>query len=165
MDYFLLILAILMMLIGLAGCILPIIPGPPISWIGLLLIEFSRFGNFSSRYLLITALIAIAVTALDYLIPIWSTKKFGGSKAGMWGATIGMIVGIIFSPIGMILGAFAGAVVGEAIEGKDSTSAFKSGFGTFIGFMLGIGLKLITSIIFTFHFVKELIQNMEFSFN
>lgn len=162
MDFFLLILAILFILTGLAGCILPIIPGPPLSWIGLLLIEFTRFGDFSFRYLWITALVAITVTVLDYLIPIWGAKKFGGTKAGMWGATIGMIVGIIFSPVGMILGAFAGAVISEAIAGKDSTGAFKSGFGSFIGFMLGIGLKLMTSIVFTFHFTKELIQNISF---
>lgn len=149
------------MLTGLVGCILPIIPGPPLSWIGLLLIHFSRFADFSSRFLWITALISIAVTVLDYLIPVWGTKQFGGSRYGMWGATIGMVLGIFFSPVGMILGAFAGAVIGEAMNGKDSTSAFKSGFGSFIGFMLGIGLKLITSLYFTFRFTMEILSNIQ----
>lgn len=149
------------MLIGLAGCILPVIPGPPLSWIGLLIVHFTRFADFSVRFLWITVFVAIVVTVLDYLIPIWGTKRFGGTKAGMWGATIGMIIGIIFSPIGMILGAFGGAVIGEAMNGKDSTSAFKSGIGSFIGFMLGIGLKLITSLIFTVHFAREIIQNIQ----
>lgn len=161
MDYVLLIFAIIFILVGLAGCVLPVIPGPPISWLGLLFIEFTRFADFTSRFLLITAFITIVVTILDYVIPVWGTKKFGGSKAGIWGATIGMIVGIIFSPIGMILGAFVGAVIGEAINGKDSTTSFKAGFGSFIGFMLGIGLKLFASIYITFHFVKEFVQNIQ----
>lgn len=157
MDYFLLAIAIILILVGLLGCILPIIPGPPLSFLGILVLHFTGLAEYSTNFLFILAFIAILVTVLDYIVPVWGTKKFGGTKAGMWGATIGMIIGMVFiGPIGLILGPLIGAIVGESIKGADSKEAFRSGMGAFFGFIMGIGLKLAASIYITYHFIKGL---------
>jgi len=123
-----------------------------------LVLHFTRFAHFSTTFLLVLAFIAILVTVLDYIVPVWGTKKFGGTKAGMWGATIGMIIGMIFlGPLGLILGPLAGAIIGEVINGANNKDAFKAGIGAFIGFLLGVGLKLAASVYMTWHFFKELI--------
>ena len=146
------------MIVGLVGCVIPVIPGPPISFIGLLLLHFSKYAEYSFEFLLMFGLIAVIVTVLDYLVPIWGTKKFGGSKAGMWGAAIGLVLGLIFlPPLGIIIGPFAGAVIGEALTGKEAAKAFRAGLGSLLGLMMGIGLKLAASVTMTFYFVKDLI--------
>ena len=152
-DYLLLALSILLILVGIIGCLVPVIPGPPLSFIGLLVVHFSRFADISSRLLLILGIIAVIVTIFDYLVPIWGTKKFGGSKFGVRGATIGLIAGLFFGPPGIILGPFIGAVIGEMIHKSDLKYAMKSGFGSLLGFMMGIGLKLTASLIITFYFI------------
>lgn len=86
------------MLAGIIGCVVPVLPGPPLSYAGLLLLHFTRFGHFSISFLLIFAGIAILVTVLDYIVPILGTKKYGGSKAGVWGSTIGLLAGMFFFP-------------------------------------------------------------------
>lgn len=156
-DYLLLGLGIILMLIGIIGCILPVLPGPPISFTGLLCLQFSRFGNFSGSFLLLMGLLALIVTILDYIVPVWGTKKTGGTKAGIWGASIGMIIGIFFfPPIGIIIGPLIGAIAGESIKGATLHQSFRAGLGSLLGFFIGIGLKLITSFIMTFYFFKEL---------
>lgn len=157
-DWLLAILGIVFILAGIAGCILPVIPGPPLSWAGLLLLHWTRFAQFSATFLLVMACLAIAVTVLDYIIPVWGTKKFGGSKAGMWGATIGIFAGIFFfPPVGIIVGPFIGAVLGEIIAGKESGPALKAGLGSFIGFLLSTGMKLGVSLTMAYYFFRELI--------
>ena len=155
MDYLLLALAVVLLVFGLIGCILPIIPGPPLSFLGLLIIHYTHFAAYSTNFLLIAAGIAIIVTVLDYIVPIWGTKKFGGTKAGMWGATLGMIIGMIFlGPLGLIFGPLVGAIIGESIKGANNKDAFKAGLGAFLGFLMGVGLKLAASIYITWHFIK-----------
>ena len=155
MDWFLLVIAILLIIIGLLGCILPVIPGPPLSFLGLLIVHFTEFADYTTNFLIIAAFIAILVTVLDYIIPIWGTKRFGGTKAGMWGAGIGMIIGMIFlGPLGLILGPLAGAIIGESLKGANNRDAFRAGLGAFIGFLTGVGLKLAASFYITWHFAK-----------
>jgi uncharacterized protein YqgC (DUF456 family) len=157
-DYILVILGGILMILGILGCILPVLPGPPISYVGLLLLHFTRFAQFTYTFLLIWACVTIFVTVLDYVVPIWGTKKFGGSKSGMWGAGIGLVIGIFFlPPIGIIVGPFAGAVIGEALTGKNAAHSFRAGFGSFLGLLAGVGMKLAASIIMTYYFIKELI--------
>jgi hypothetical protein len=157
-DYILVILGGILMIVGILGCILPVLPGPPISYVGLLLLHFTKFAQFTYTFLLIWACVTIFVTVLDYVVPIWGTKKFGGSKSGMWGAGIGLVIGIFFlPPIGIIVGPFAGAVIGEALTGKNAAHSFRAGFGSFLGLLAGVGMKLAASIIMTYYFIKELI--------
>src|SRR6056297_1815106 len=150
MDIILLVLSILLIIVGLLGCILPVIPGPPISFIGLLIVHFTKFASFGSTFLILMASLAILVTVLDYVVPIWGTKRLGGTKSGMWGATIGLVIGLFFGPIGIIFGPLIGAIIGETIRGAKSQEAFRAGFGAFLGFLMGVGIKLAASIYMTY---------------
>lgn len=96
MEYVLIVLGIIFMISGILGCVLPVIPGPPLSYIGLLLLHFTEKYQFSPRFLIIWAIITGVVYALDYIIPAWGTKKFGGSKRGILGSIIGLVVGLFF---------------------------------------------------------------------
>ena len=154
--YLLLALGITLIIVGFIGCIVPVLPGPPISFLGMLTLEYTKWGPFNSDLLWTFGFIAIAVTALDYIVPIWGTKKFGGSKVGIWGAALGLLVGLFFGPLGIILGPFIGAYIGELTQKTESDKAFKAAFGSFIGLLLGIGLKLIASGFMTYYFVIEL---------
>lgn len=157
MDLLLIIPGILLILIGLAGCIIPIIPGPPLSYAGLILLHLTSSVNFSENFLLTWAGLVVLVTALDYLTPIWGTKKFGGTRRGTWGATIGLILGLFFfPPLGIIIGPFIGAVVGELTQSEDMRKALRSGFGSLLGFLIGTGLKFAVSGVITYHFFNEL---------
>lgn len=158
MDSILISIGIILLIAGIAGCILPILPGPPISYVSLILLQFTKHEPFSTEQLFIYAILVIAVTALDYIVPIWGTKKFGGSKYGIWGSTIGLLVGLfLFPPFGIIIGPFVGAVIGELISGKDFNPALKSGFGSFVGFLAGTVAKLGVSIFIAFKFAQVLL--------
>jgi uncharacterized protein len=154
-DYILLILGIILMILGIIGCLVPVLPGPPFSFLGLIFLHLTRFGQFSNPVLITLGAIAVVVTLLDYVVPIWGTKKFGGSKYGTRGATVGLFVGIFLGPLGLILGPLIGAFIGEMIFRDDIGYAFKAGFGSLLGFLTGIGLKLAASLIMTFYFIKE----------
>jgi len=158
MDYFLLISAIVLMIIGIIGCLVPVLPGPPLSYIGIILLHLSRFGQFSKTTLIVLGAVTIAVTILDYIVPIWGTRKFGGSKYGARGATVGLIIGFFLGPAGIIIGPLLGAIVGELIFRDDMKYAVKAGFGSLLGFLTGVGLKLAASLIMTFYFFKEWIS-------
>jgi len=154
-DYIFLILGIILMVLGIIGCLVPVLPGPPLSFLGLILLHVTRFGHFPKNTLMILAAIAVIVTILDYIVPVWGTKKLGGSKYGIRGATVGLIIGFFLGPIGIVLGPFIGAFVGEMIFKDDLNYAFKAGFGSLLGFLTSIGLKLAASFVMTFYFVKE----------
>lgn len=158
MDYILIGFGIAMTIAGILGCVLPIVPGPPLNYIGLLLLHFTSRVQFSTQFLVIWGIITAIVYGLDLVIPVWGTKKFGGSKKGVWGSMIGLVVGMFFfPPLGIIIGPFIGAVAGELISGKDSGLALKSGFGSFLGFLVGTLLKLIASGMMTWYFFKMLV--------
>lgn len=159
MEYLWVSLGGILLVLGLLGCILPVIPGPPFSYVALLLLQITPFANFSAPYLLILAGLTLIVTLLDYLVPVWGVKRFGGSKAGVTGATVGMLAGIIFfGPFGIFFGTFVGAFVAEMIHQPNQKVAFRAAFGSLLGFMLGTGLKLMLSGYLAFVFVKELME-------
>lgn len=142
--YLLYTIIILFFVFGIVGCILPAIPGPPLCYIALLIAHFGHITTFSYTFLGVWLLVVIVIQVLDFLIPSWGTKKYGGSKLGAWGSFIGTIVGtLFFSPLGIILGPFLGAVIGELLSQKDLDTAIKAGFGSFIGFFFSTILKLI----------------------
>ena len=156
-DIFLLFLGFCFIIAGLIGCVFPAIPGPPMSFIALLLIQVTRFADFSGKFLWIAAIVTVVVTVVDYIVPAWGTKKFGGSRAGAIGSVIGVFVGMLFLPFGIIAGPFAGAVVGELIAGRDKDAAFRSGFGSLIGFIFGVAMKLTVCVALTYYFIKEFV--------
>lgn len=150
MDITLYILTFIMLFAGIAGSVLPVIPGPPLGWIGLLIFSYSSASDFSTSFLIWTGILAAIITALDYYIPVWGTKKFGGTKAGIRGSTIGLIIGVFFAPFGfisIIIGPMIGAFIGEMMVENNSNKAMKSAVGSFIGFLAGSGLKLIYGIV------------------
>jgi uncharacterized protein YqgC (DUF456 family) len=159
LDILLVVLGILALLIGLAGSVLPF-PGPPISFVGLLLIHWTSFVDFTSRLLWAMALLTIVVTLLDMLVPMWGVKKFGGTKYGMWGSAIGLVVGLFGGPAGIFIGAFLGGLVGELIAGSTTESAMKAAMGSFIGFLFGSLLKVILSCVMIWYAAVALIQAM-----
>lgn len=158
MDYVLVIGGFVLLIMGLVGCFAPIIPGPPLSYLGLLFLHWTSFAQYSSTTLWMFAILTVLVTVIDYFIPLWGTRKWGGSPAGVTGATIGLVLGFFFSPVGILLGPFIGAVVGELMAGKKSHEALKSGMGAFIGFVLGTAIKLSLVLVMVYYFISELIS-------
>lgn len=157
MEFFLICLAGILIILSIAGCFVPIIPGPPIGYVGMLIMRYVDAINFSNEKLIILLIVTIIVQVSDYILPIWFTKKFGGSKLGMIGSTIGLIAGLFFPPIGIIVGPIIGAIGGELVSGKEFALACKSGLGSFIGFITTTGAKLIVCFVFLYYFVTSLI--------
>lgn len=137
------ILGFALLLTGLIGSFLPVLPGPPISFGGLLLIHFLGGHPFSTILLFSYAGLTLILLILDYYLPVWTTKKFGGSKAGQWGATIGVLLGLFAGPWGIFLGPLLGAYLGELLNGRKNQEAWRSAQGAFIGFLLGTGFKIM----------------------
>lgn len=161
MDIILLSLGFILMLVGILGSFLPVLPGPPISWIGLLLLYLTKAIPDDWWLLGITLVFAIAVFILDYIIPAVGTKKFGGSKAGMAGTIVGLLVAIIFpvlGPFGIIVWPFVGALVGELINKADQKTALKAAFGSFLGFLTGTFMKFLIAIIYLGIFIWKVIE-------
>jgi uncharacterized protein YqgC (DUF456 family) len=136
---------------------MPGLPGPPISYLGIFLLNFTSKIDFTTSYLIITFLLVVIIQIIDYYIPIWATKKFGGSRKGVVGSIVGLIAGFFFPPYGIILGPFVGAVIGELIDGKKTIKALKSGLGSFIGFLLGTVAKFTLCFYFAGVFIYRLI--------
>ncbi len=154
MEIFLLVIAFLLMLIGIIGCIVPGLPGTPIAYLGLWIAQATERVDFSWQFLLVWGIVMIAVSALDYIVPAWGTKHYGGTKYGVWGSTIGVFVGLFFGAAGVILGPLVGAVLGEMLSGKALAEALKAGWGSFVGILFGTVIKLICCGLMT----VELIQ-------
>lgn len=148
MDILLSILAILFVVAGVAGCIVPVIPGPALSYAGLLCAWGCSFSALTAPTLWLLAAVTAAVTVADYFLPGYMARWAGGSRAGVRGATVGMIVGMIFFNLpGVVLGPFVGAVAGELLhDSRDSARAFRVGAGSFLSFVVGTGLKLVVSV-------------------
>ncbi len=158
MDTVLIISGIILMLLGIAGAVLPVLPGPPLSYAGLLLLHFTAKYQFTAKFLIIWGIITALVVLIDYMVPVWGARKFGAGKAGIYGCIIGLAIGLfVFPPFGIIFGPFIGAVIGEVITGKEADNAMKAGFGSFVGFMTGVMLKVITSGLMAWYFAKELL--------
>lgn len=157
MDIALIIFAVLFLVAGILGCIIPAIPGVPLAYAALWLLHATNRVQFSWQFLLIWGIVVVVIQVLDYIIPALGTKRTGGSKAGVWGSTIGLFVGLFMGPWGIIIGPFAGAVIGELLTGKTTAEAFRSGWGSFLGLLTGTILKLICCGLMTYYFVAALI--------
>jgi uncharacterized protein len=153
MDVVWIVLGVILMLVGLAGCILPFLPGPPLCYLALLIQQLQSEPPYTADFLLTWAGITLVVTGLDYVIPIYGTKKFGGTKYGMWGCVVGLIAGLWLGPLGIIFGPFVGAFLGELIGNAESDHAFRAAVGSFVGFLLGTLLKLIACFVMGWYFI------------
>ena len=154
METLVIICAIVAGIIGIAGSILPGLPGPPFSWVGMLILYIWGNGTnaagdpMSLKTLIVWGVVVVVVSIIDYVVPMYFTKLTGGSKYAERGAMIGLVVGIILTPIGMILGSFLGAFIAEmAYAKKDAASSLKAATGSFLGFITGTGIKTIASVL------------------
>ncbi len=154
----LIILGLLCALIGLVGCIFPVIPGPPLSFLALILLSLAKnWEPFSSTFLIIMGGLALLVTILDYVVPLLGAKKYGASKWGVWISMIGMLIGVLFfPPWGMLFGAFVGAFAGEVLAGKKGRKSLQAAWGVFVGNVVSIGFKLAYCGAVLFFYVKEM---------
>ncbi|MBP8904427.1 MAG: DUF456 domain-containing protein [Paludibacteraceae bacterium] len=157
MEIILIITAFTCIVVGIIGSVLPVLPGVPLSYAGILLLHFTEKVQFSIPFLILWLVLVILVQLLDYYVPIWGTRKFGGSKRGVWGCAIGMVVGLFFGPWGIVLGPFVGAIVGELSGGKQTQAAIKAGFGSFIGFLLGIVSKLVVGGFLLYYAIEAVV--------
>lgn len=157
-DAILIILGVICLITGMLGCILPMLPGPPLAYAGLLLLHFTDKVQYTTAQLLVWLLIVVVVQILDYLTPLLGSKYSGGSKWGNWGCVIGTVIGLFFTPWGLIVGPFLGAVIGELLGDKELSQALKSGFGSLVGFLLGTVLKLTVCGYFIYQFFAGFIR-------
>ena len=155
MELIWIILGAALIIVGLIGAFLPVMPGLPFSYVGLLILQLVH-APFTTTFMIVWAAIVIALMFLDNAIPAWGTKKFGGSQLGITGSIIGMIVGLFFPPLGFIFGPLIGAFIGEIIAGNKTDKAFKSALGAFIGFMAATGLKVIAAGVMGWYYFSNL---------
>lgn len=165
MDIFLLIVATLFMLLGIIGSFLPVLPGPLTSWLGLLIFHLLDAIPMNLTFIIITLVIALTIWLLDYIIPALGTKKFGGSKYGMIGTSVGLIVGLLAPiPGGIIIGPFVGAFLGELLNKSDSNRALKAAFGSFLGFITSAFIKFIVAVIYLGLFIMKVWEHSDLLF-
>ena len=148
MEILLIIIGVVCLIVGLAGCILPMLPGPPVAYAALILLHLTSEAEFSAFQLTVWLILVILSQLLDYVIPMLGSKYTGGSQWGARGCLLGTIIGLFFMPWGIIMGPFLGAVIGEMLGGRDLDHALKAGFGSLIGFLFGTLAKLIVSFYF-----------------
>lgn len=159
MDIFLIILCFILILLGIAGSFLPVLPGPITGWAGLLLLHLTKAVPMSYTFLGITLAISIIILVLDYIIPAMGTKKFGGSKYGAIGTTVGLLIGLIVPiPLGFVIGAFLGAFIGEIIFIPNFPRAIRAALGSFLGFLASTTIKFMVSLVFAGLFIAKLLE-------
>lgn len=156
MEVILIILGIVCLLAGLAGCLLPVLPGPPLAYVGLLLLHVTERVQFSITQLLGWLVVVIVVQVLDCFTPLLGTRYSGGSRWGNRGCVAGTLIGLFFLPWGIIAGPFLGAFIGELLGGRETRQALKSGLGSLLGFLLGTVLKCVVCGYFIWQFVAAL---------
>ncbi len=158
MTIALIVLGLLTALMGLAGCILPIIPGPPVSFLALIILSLAKnWEPFGPAFLMIMGGLAVLVTILDYVVPVVGAKKYGASRLGVWCSIIGMLIGVfLFPPFGVFIGGFVGAMVGELLAGKEGRQSLRAAWGAFVGNLVNVGLKLAYCGVIIFYYVREM---------
>ncbi len=156
MDIALAVIGAVLMVLSIVGCIAPVLPSVPLAYIGIIVLQISDYGDFSTSFLVIWAVLTVLLTALSYVIPALGTKKLGGSKYGERGCFAGTVIGVFFGPLGIIIGPFIGAVAGELLGGKEFEAALKSGLGSFLGFIASTFINLLACVALSFFYFAEL---------
>lgn len=155
MDAIWITLGILLIIAGIAGSLLPILPGTPLAFAGLMVQLLRDPDPFTAKFLWIWAGLTLLSILLDYLIPIWGTKAYGGTKYGVWGTTIGFMLSFWMGPLGLV-SAFIGAFIGEMIAGQGTRRSMKAAWGSFLGFLLGTFLKLVLCGMMLYYVIRSI---------
>ena len=154
-DLILLLIGVILCMAGIVGSFIPIIPGPITSWIGILILNLTSAVDFNFYFVIITFIFAVIISALDYIIPVIGVKKLGGSKGGLIGASIGLVLGfIILGPLGILFGPFVGAIAGEMINKKNLKESLKPALGSLLGILIGSGIKFCLSLVYLFFYLN-----------
>ena len=160
MEVFLAIMAVVLAVVGAAGCIVPVLPGVVLSYAGLLCAFFREGSTLSTSLLWIWVVVVAVVSVIDYFLPAYMTKIFGGSRPATIGATIGAVGGFFFGPLGIIVGPFIGAMAGELLNNRnDMNRAIKVGLGSFLSFIVGTGIKLMAASGILFYVCRDIFFN------
>lgn len=163
MDHSLIILvSIILLLLGIAGTILPVLPGLLLSLAGLLIYKFGTDAPLSMVFIWIFVALTLISTVLNYVIPAKTNRKYGGTKWGSIGSFVGTLIGIFFIPLpfGFLIGMFAGVFVGELLhDANDKKKAWNSTKGALIGFLYGTGFNLIVGLAMFLVVVIDIIKN------
>lgn len=157
MEILFIICAFLLIVLGIIGCIMPMLPGTPLSYAGIILLHFTESVYFSTTQLITWLILVIILQVLDYITPMLGSKYSGGTEYGNRGCIAGTIVGLFFMPWGIILGPFFGAVIGEMLGGRDFEHALRAGIGSMIGFVLGTLLKIIVGFYFLYEAIAAIV--------
>lgn len=153
LDIILIIGSSICLIVGLLGCVLPMLPGPPLAYVGLLLLHATDKVQYSTIQLLVWLLLVVVIQVLEHFSPMLGSKYSGGTKWGSWGCFIGTILGLFLLPWGIVIGPFLGAMIGELLGGAESKKAIKSGIGSLVGFLFGTVLKLVLCSYFCYQFI------------
>ena len=148
MDILLIVFALLLLVAGIAGCILPMLPGVPLAYAGMLLLHLTDKIHFTTHQLIIWLIVVIVLQVVDYITPLLGSKYSGGTSFGNRGCMAGTLLGMFFMPWGVIVGPFIGAVVGEMLGGQDLSHAIRAGVGTLLGFLFGTLMKVVVCFYF-----------------
>lgn len=157
MEILWIIIGSLFIVAGFVGVFVPIIPGTPLIYVSLLIMQFLLGSPFTWTFLIIWGVVVAVVATLDGLIPAEGARRMGGSRYGIYGCLIGALVGLIFfPPFGIIVGPIAGAFIGELISGRKSKSAWRAAMGSFVGYLVATVLKLSVSVVLTYYFYSNI---------
>lgn len=156
MDLILIIIGAFFIVAGFLGSFLPVLPGPPLSYLGLLVMQLSSSPPFSLTFMVVWLLIVIALAIMDNVIPAWGTRRYGGSSYGIWGCSLGLVAGLFFPPLGIVVGPIVGAFLGELAAGSRAGGAMRSAWGSFMGMLLGTGINVAAAGLMAYYFVTSI---------
>lgn len=157
MEILIIVFALLLMVCGVAGCILPLLPGAPLAYAGLLLLHFTNLAHFTTSELLVWLIVVVVLQIVDYITPLLGSKYIGGTSFGNRGCIAGTLLGLFFMPWGIIIGPFIGAIAGEMIGGNDLLRAIRSGIGILVGFLVGTLLKVVVCFYFIVQGISSIV--------
>lgn len=157
MEYLLFPLAVILSILGVAGCIIPVLPGPPIAFVGVLIVYFTT-AEVPGSAIVIYGIITLVTVILDYIVPMLGVKYFGGTRSGKLGCFIGSLAGLFFMPWGIIAGPFFGALIGEIIGESNMRDALMSGLGSLLGFLVGVTLKIVVCLYFAWVTMSSIVS-------
>ena len=163
MDILLSVLAVLFAVVGSIGCVIPALPGGFLTYAGYLCFYFCSYVNIPVMWPIIFGALTGVAALLDFVVPSYMTKLFGGTKAGekgaFWGSMGGCLLGLFFTPFVIIIGLFVGALIGELTNDKNDVGrAILSGLGSVLSFFVGSGVKLIVSLWITIDICGEVFK-------